>query len=466
LESIRVLLPQLTYVGDRFVRDVAVAFDASGAITYVGAVAAAPDGQRETLASCALVPGMVNAHSHAFQRAIRGYTQWKPSSAADADFWSWRDAMYRAVLRFTPEDLYDISAYCFLEMLLAGYTTVGEFHYVQRDERGEPYADPNELAHTVVRAAEDVGIRIVLLNVCYARGGVGESLHELQRRFATPDLDEFLRSTDALGARLAGRALASVGIAPHSIRAVPREWLRPIAEHARTRGYRIHMHVSEQPAEVQASIDVYGRPPGELVLEAGLPGPDFTAVHATQLTTGEVIAFGAAGATICVCPTTERDLGDGIPAAQELHQGGARFCIGSDSQTVLDPWEELRGLEYHTRLRTMRRVVLAEEASADRWEVAPVLLRAGTINGAGALGVETGVLQVGARADFVAIDLEHSALAGWTDATLPALLALSAPDSVVRDVWVNGNQVVDNREHEKLRAARARFAAVCGRLLA
>src|SRR5262249_4134926 len=162
-------------------------------------------------------------------------------------------------------------------------------------------------------AAEDVGIRIALLNVCYARGGVDMPLRDLQRRFATPDLGRFLRNTDALHAQFAEHPLVSVGIAPHSVRAVPKEWLQPIAQHARA--YPIHMHVSEQPAEVDACIDKYGRSPGELIAAAGLLGPDFTAIHATHLSAEEIVLFGGEGVTVCACPTTERDLGDGILAA-------------------------------------------------------------------------------------------------------------------------------------------------------
>jgi formimidoylglutamate deiminase len=466
LKAASVLLPELTYVGGRFVRDIAVAFDESGLISYVGGAHGAPAGAVEKLPGCALLPGMVNAHSHAFQRAIRGWTQWKPSAGADADFWSWRDAMYRAVLRFTPDELYEVSRFCFIEMLFAGYTTVGEFHYVQRDERGESYADPNELALAVVRAAEDAGIRIALLNVCYATGGVSEPLGELQRRFATPKLDDFIGNTDALRVRLQGNALASVGVAPHSIRAVPRDWLQPIARHARAQEYVLHMHVSEQPGEVAASVAAYGKRPGEVVAEEGLLGPDFTAVHATHLSTAEIGAFGRAGVTVCACPSTERDLGDGILSAPELLEAGARFCIGSDSQSVLDPWEELRALEYHTRLRTLRRVVLAEQTAPQRWEIAPVLLRAGTFGGAHALGLNAGALEHGKAADFIAVDLEHTALAGWTDPNLDVLLTLSAPAGVVRDVWVGGKRVVERREHTLLRNARSQFDAVCRRVLA
>jgi formimidoylglutamate deiminase len=224
--------------------------------------------------------------------------------------------------------------------------------------------------------------------------------------------------------------------------------------------------VSEQPGEVASVLASYGKRPGDLIAEEGLLGPDFTAVHATHLSAGEVAAFGSARVAVCACPSTERDLGDGILAAPELLEAGARFCIGSDSQSVLDPWEELRALEYHTRLRTLRRVVLAEATGPDRWEIAPVLLRAGTLGGAHALGVNTGSIESGRMADFVAVDLEHTTLAGWTEANLGALLTLSAPADVVNDVWVGGKRVVEKREHKDLRAARARFDTICRRLLA
>jgi formimidoylglutamate deiminase len=462
-------LPELVYVAGRFVRDTAVVADATGVITYVGPAEEAPVGGAvaiERMPGCALVPGLVNGHSHAFQRMIRGWTQWKPERGAEADFWSWRDAMYRAVLQLTAQELYDVSRFCFIEMLLAGYTTVGEFHYVHRDEQGDGYADPNELAFAVVRAAEDAGIRIALLNVCYATGGVGEPLRELQRRFASGKLEDFLKNTDALRLRIAGIPLASVGLAPHSIRAVPREWLQPMAQHARKQSYPLHMHVSEQPAEVNASLVAYGQRPGFILADEGVLGTDFTAVHGTHLSAGEIAAFGAAGVTVCACPTTERDLGDGILAAPELQEAGARFCIGSDSQSVVDPFAEMRALEYHTRLRTLRRVVLAEETETNRWDVAPVLLTAGTLGGAHALAVNAGAIEPGKLADFIVIDLEHTALAGWTDKNLSALLTLSAPTNVVRDVWVGGHRVVEQREHPLLRNARARFDAACGRALA
>lgn len=462
----RALVADLTYVEDRFQSDIAVVFDErDGRIERVQpAMQIAPAIEVERCSGCALVPGLVNAHSHAFQRAIRGRTQWRPLGE-HADFWSWREAMYRAVLRLSPDDMYELARFCFIEMLLAGYTTVGEFHYVQRDEQGAEYANPNELALQVIRAAQDVGIRIVLFNVCYATGGVGEALREEQRRFGTPDLERYLCHTEQLRSQVKEQRLVSVGMAPHSLRAVPPDWLSPIASHAREHDLALHMHVAEQPAEVDACVRTYGKRPGELLAEHGLLDARFTAVHATHLSAGEILAFGQAAITVCACPTTERDLGDGIPSARELVKAGVRLCIGSDSQTVIDPWEEMRSIEYHARLATLRRVVLADDVGRGRSEVAPLLFRAGGANGAGSLRVEAGVIAPGKQADFVLIDLHHPSLAGWTQATLAAHLALSAPAAVVRDVWVAGRARVQEGQHAALTAARPAFDGVCQRVL-
>jgi len=455
------------YLGGEFVEDRVLVFDEqTGRIAQVVTADALPRGiEVERRAGLALLPGMVNAHSHAFQRAIRGWTQWRPADER-ADFWSWREAMYRAVLRFTPDDLYAVSRFCFIEMLLAGYTTVGEFHYVQRDQQGRAYGDPNELALQVVRAATDAGLRICLLNVCYAQGGIGQALRAEQRRFATPELDAFLEATSALQNRLRDCAQASAGIAPHSVRAVEKDWLRPIADYARERNLPAHMHVGEQPAEVEACLGTYGRRPAELLDELGVLSGSFTAVHAVHLSDTEVRVLGSARAFVCACPTTERDLGDGIPRARDLVDAGARLCIGSDSQTVIDPWEEVRLIEYHARLAQLRRVVMSVPTGPDRNEVAPLLLRAGTTGGAQALGVGSGELAAGQPADFVLIDLEHPALAGWNKATLGPLLALSSPADAVREVWVGGCPRVRDGRHIALPDAQREFILVSQRVLA
>jgi formimidoylglutamate deiminase len=481
-----VLLPDLVYRDRRFEPGLAVEYDAAtGLVTAVReaeavvatphsrSVADAGGGAREVgsdavrLPGVALLPGFVNAHSHAFQRVIRGRTQWRPADDSISDFWSWRDTMYDAALRLTPDDVYHVSRFCFVEMLRAGITSVGEFHYLHNDHDGRRYDDGAELAHRVIAAARDAGIRIRLLYVCYATGGIGEPLRAEQRRFATPDMDAFVGAVSGLAARYADDPLVSVGIAPHSVRAVARDWLRPLHEHAALHDMPLHMHVAEQPAEVEACVAAFGLRPVELLHEEGLLDERFTAVHATHITSGEVALLGAAGSTVCACPTTERDLGDGILRAVDLVRAGASIALGSDSQTVLDMLEEMRLVEYHERLRRLERVVVTGAADGDahrRLEPAPLLLAMATAAGARSLRLPAGVIEQGHPADIVAIDLEHPVLAGWTPDTLAALLTLSAPADVVRDVWVGGRHLIDRRIHASQEDAMHAFRSVSSRL--
>jgi formimidoylglutamate deiminase len=448
-DASRVLLPDLLYQDGRFVSGWGVEVDeASGRIVRVAREAELPaDAVVERLPGRALLPGFVNAHSHAFQRLIRGRTQWRPANEPRADFWSWREAMYTAALALSPEEVYAVSRACFLEMLHAGYTTVGEFHYLQRDTDGKRYADPNELANQVIAAAESVGLRISLLNVCYATGGIDEPLLPEQRRFKTPDAELFLADTDALRKEWAGRPGVTVGVAPHSVRAVPRGWLAELHAWATYHDLPFHIHASEQPAEVEAAVAAWGLRPIELLAEEGVLDERLTAVHATHLTPAEVTLLGDAGAMVCACPTTERDLGDGFLLGSELLAAGARIALGSDSQTVIDPFEEMRLVEYHERLRRLRRVVLAVPGAADRLENAPPLLEMGTEAGARSLRLETGRIEAGLLADLIAVDLEHPTLAGFTPEYLAALLTLSAPPAVVSDVWVDGVRRVEEYRH-------------------
>ncbi len=461
------LIPDLLYQDGEFRRGLAVSFSPrTGRITAVQpaerareAAVAGADGPVVTLRDRALVPGFVNTHSHAFQRLLRGRGQWRSGDPARADVWSWREAMYQVVLGITPEQLFDVSRFCFIEMLAAGITSVGEFHYVHRDPAGAAYADPAELAHRVIAAAEDAGIRICLLNVAYACGGVGAPLRPEQRRFATPDLDDYLRETMDLAHAIQDRPLVSFGIAPHSLRAVPRAWLRPM--HALAFGYAapFHIHVAEQPAEVTACLEAFGRRPVEILADEGVIDEHLTAVHATHLTFREVALLGAPGPTVCACPTTERDLGDGFLPALELVAAGARLALGTDSQTVIDPLEDMRLLEYHERLRRLRRIVLAPEQPDERNRVAPQLIAAGTSAGAQALRLPAGRIEVDALADLTAIDLHHRALAGWSDETLDACLTLAAPAAVVSDVWVGGVQRITGGRHRLDEESTAAFHA-------
>jgi formimidoylglutamate deiminase len=461
---VRVIEADLTYVNGAFLPGIGVECDdATGRITRVLPITELSTGERVRLRERALMPGFVNVHSHTFQRVIRGRTQWRPLRNTASDFWSWRDEMYAAALVLSADDIYDVARLCFLEMLLAGITTVGEFHYLQRDEGGTAYADPLELHKRVLQAAADVGIRVVLLNTAYATGGVGAQLRWTQRRFNTPDLDKFLEHCEQLKSVVTGYRNASMGVAPHSVRAVPREWLKPISEWARIANVPLHMHVSEVIGEVEACAAAYGMRPVELLATEGVLDARMTAVHATHTSTHEVALLARGRAFVCACPGTERDLGDGFLPATSLHAAGVRVAIGSDSQTIIDPLEEIRLVEYHERLRKMERVVLGAEV-AERSSVAPTLLRMGTAHGAAALHVHTGAIEAGREADFVAIDLNDISLLGFTSDTLDAVLALSAQPTVVKDVYVAGRQVITDRTHKQTPEITERFKKVAARL--
>ncbi|HSJ33315.1 MAG TPA: formimidoylglutamate deiminase [Longimicrobiales bacterium] len=458
-----VLVPDLLYRDDLFYSGLALEYDdQTGRITRIAHRLELDARDAVPLPGRALMPGFVNAHSHAFQRLIRGRTQWRPADDTVANFWSWREAMYDAVLRLSPEDVYDASRYCFIEMLRAGITTVGEFHYVHNAPDGSSYGDRAELARRVISAAQDAGIRICLLNTCYAAGGIGEPLRPEQRRFDTGDVDTYLATTERLAADVVGQARVSVGVAPHSVRAVPREWIRLLHAWAATRDLPFHMHVSEQPAEVDACVAAHGLRPVEMLDEDGVLDDRFTGVHATHITDREVVMLAISGGTVCACPTTERDLGDGFLRGADLLRAGAGIALGSDSQTMLDMLEEARLVEYNERLRRLQRVMLTRGAD-DVLEVAPVLLRMATLAGARSLRVAAGTLEEGALADFIGIDLDHPALAGWTSQSLPAMLAFSAPPDAVSDVWVGGRNVVANRVHAKQEQAMREFNAVARR---
>jgi formimidoylglutamate deiminase len=456
-----ILVPDLVWREDAFRSDLAVDIDPwTGRIRAVlQAPAIAPGAAVQRLGGRALLPGFVNAHSHSFQRLLRGRAQWRPAEG-NADFWSWREAMYGIANALSPDDVYHVARFCFIEMLLAGWTSVGEFHYLHNDPEGRRYEAPFELATRVIAAAEDAGIRIRLLNVAYATGGIGQPLLPEQRRFATPRLESFLQGTMELVEANASRPLVSIGVAPHSIRAVPRGWLRPM--HALAFGYDLpfHIHANEQPAEIAACMSAYGKRPVEVMTEEGVVDGLFTAVHATHVTHNEISLLASNGPSVCACPTTERDLGDGFLPGDELRTAGARIAMGTDGQSMIDPFAEMRLLEYHERLRKLRRVVLARSDTHGRLANAPLLIEAGTVAGAASLRLDAGVIAPGAFADLVAIDLQHLALAGADAERLAAMVALCAPRDVVCDVWVGGVQRISDRRHVHQHAASAAFRRV------
>jgi len=301
------------------------------------------------------LPAFATAHSHAFQRGMRGRAQ-RPGPSGTDDFWSWRKEMYELAERLTPESIYEISRVAYEELRQAGVLYVGEFHYVHHQPDGTPYEDRTLLAESVIRAAKDAGLKIALLRVVYRRAGAGREPEGAQRRFADLSLDDALRDVEELSSRYANDEDVRIGIAPHSVRAVPPSWLRPIAELANERALPLHMHVAEQPAEIAACLDETSMRPVELLAKEGVLGPRFVAVHATHLEAHEARLLGEAKAFACLCPTTERDLGDGLPDLTALREAGVRICTGVDSHVLTDPFEDMRGIELGERLRTQKRV--------------------------------------------------------------------------------------------------------------
>lgn len=318
-----------------------------------------------------LLPAFATAHSHAFQRAMRGRAQ-RPGPAGRDDFWSWREAMYDLAGRLDPASIHAASLVAFRELRAAGVAAVGEFHYVHHQPDGTPYDDRTVLAKAVIRAARDAGLRVCLLRVVYQRAGAGRAPEGAQRRFADARLDDALADVEALRAAFRGDPDVRVGVAPHSVRAVPPAWLAEIARFAAARDLPVHMHVAEQPGEIAACVAETGRRPVELLADHGVLSPRFVAVHATHLAPHEPALLGEARAFACLCPTTERDLGDGLPDVGALRAAGVALCTGVDSHVMTDPFEDTRGIELGERLRTGARVTdRAPGSPAERlWEAA------------------------------------------------------------------------------------------------
>lgn len=393
-----------------------------------------------TLRGKALLPGFVNVHSHAFQRLIRGRTESRRTGGHD--FWSWRAAMYHAAASLLPEQMYHVARAAFLEMALAGTTTVGEFHYVHRTPQGKPYPDSNAMAHQIVSAAESVGIRICLLRAAYQRAGYGLPTDSGQSRFLETT-EEFLANVSDLH-RQYHSSQAWVGVAPHSVRAVPMDAIESLATWAREHGLPLHMHVSEQSAEIAACQSEYGATPVRLLAQRGLLSDRFTAVHAIHIDREEMDLLAKHCATICACPTTERNLGDGILPAREVMDRGIPVAFGSDSQAQIEPLEDARELEYHLRLQRQQRSVLD---GIDGQELSARLLRCATANGANALGCDTGDLQPGTLADFFTVDLNDVSIAGWAADDLLSTIVFGMRTAAVADVCVDGKLIVRDHRH-------------------
>ena len=376
------------------------------------------------------LPGFANTHSHAFHRALRGRTQRERGT-----FWTWREQMYAVAERLDPDSYQRLATAVFREMLAAGMTSVGEFHYLHHGPDGTPYDDPNAMSHALVAAARATGIRLTLLDTCYLSSGFGEQPQGVQRRFSDGDVDAWCRRVESLPA-----ADGVVhGAAIHSVRAVPAEAMPAVAEWAAARERPLHVHVSEQVAENDACVAAYARTPVELLADHDVLGPRTTAVHATHLDDDDVRLLAGTRTYAGFCPTTERDLGDGIGPGRRLHEAGVALTLGSDSHAVVDPFEEMRALELDERLASRER---------GHWTAAELLAAAGTV-GQRSLGWDdAGEIAVGQRADLVTLDTSSTRTAGTGADEHTAVFAATAAD--VTHVVVDGRVVVRDGDREQV----------------
>ncbi len=377
------------------------------------------------------LPGLANTHSHAFHRALRGRTQ-----ADRGTFWTWRDQMYGVAERLDPGSYLALARAAYAEMVLAGITCVGEFHYLHHGPGGVPYADPNEMAHALVQAASDAGLRLTLLDTCYLSGGFARPLEGVQLRFGDGTAEHWAERVEDLSRTYADSMHVRVGAAVHSVRGVPAEQVPTVAAWAAGRSAPLHAHLSEQVAENEACLAAYGRTPAQVLADAGALGPRSTVVHATHLTDTDVHLLGGSGTGACFCPTTERDLADGIGPARPLLDAGSPLSLGSDSHAVVDLFEEARAVELDERLASQRR----GHFRADE------LLLAATRAGHDALGwPEAGVIAVGGYADLVTVRLDSARTAGCGATLETAVFAATAAD--VSHVVAGGRVVVRDGAH-------------------
>ncbi|WP_433438803.1 formimidoylglutamate deiminase [Nonomuraea sp. CA-141351] len=396
----------------------------------IASVGQGPPGPAERLPGLT-VPGLANAHSHAFHRALRGTAQ-----EGKGDFWTWRDQMYEVAAALDPDSYLRLATAVYAEMALAGVTCVGEFHYLHHAPDGRPYDDPNAMGHALIQAARDAGLRIALLDTCYLSGGIGAPLSGAQLRFSDGSAEGWAARAEELGAAYEGQLDVEIGAAIHSVRAVQPEQMPMVVEFSHRFAAPLHMHVSEQPAENTACVEMYAATPVQVLHERGALGPRSTAVHATHLTDVDIELISQSGTYICMCPTTERDLADGIGPARAAADRGAQITLGSDSHAVIDLFEEARAVELDERLKSGKR---------GSWSAAE-LLAAATGAGHASLGFpDAGLLVPGAWADLVSVRLDSVRTAGARGLEAVVFAATAAD---VHSVVSGGRRIVKDGRHE------------------
>ncbi|SDD31727.1 formimidoylglutamate deiminase [Glycomyces harbinensis] len=409
----------------------AVAIDVAGG--RITAITAGAERRGEILRGITL-PGFANTHSHAFHRALRGRTH-----GGTGTFWTWREGMYRLAARLEPDSYYRLARGVYAEMALAGITCVGEFHYLHHAPGGRPYADPNAMGEALIQAAADAGIRITLLDTLYLAGGFDRGLEPGQRRFGDGSLEAWLGRVEKLKAP----PHTVIGGAVHSVRAVPEEAMAAFA--CSTEGRPVHVHLSEQRAENAACRAAHGCSPTELLERCGLLGPDLTAVHATHLAGHDIELLRGSRTTVSLCPTTERDLADGLGPAHALAEVGVRLSLGTDSNAIVDMFEEARAVEMHERL------VSEERGRFDVETLLDAMTRHDSLGWA-----DAGAIEVGARADFATASLTTARTAGIDPSGV--LYAATAAD--LTDVVVDGRRIVKAGRHTAIDAGAELGAAI------
>ncbi len=388
-----------------------------------------------------VLPGLASAHSHAFQRALRGHCQ--RQSGSQESFWSWRGTMYALAAKLDPESLYDLARFAYAELAMSGVTAIGEFHYVHHQSGGQPYDNRTELSEAMIRAAQDVGIRICLQRVLYQRAGVGQTLEAGQERFCDAQLDHALADVETLQDRYGNTPGVTIGLALHSVRALTLEWIREASDFAKRKQLPLHMHLSEQQRELRECEQEHGTTPVALMRDHGVLDERFVAVHATHLDEAEVAALGDARSFVCVCRTTERDLGDGHCDARALYRAGARLCTGIDSHAICDPFEEARAIELDQRTADQGRTRVAD---------ATELLKAASSEGYAAVG-----MQAHAADDEVRLDSHDPALVGASAAHLDDAVIYGASPRAVDSVSVGGVRIVENGQHRDYHGIREQY---------
>ena len=401
-------------------RGVRVQCGEDGAITEVAIEA---DRNGAAVLSGAVLPGFANTHSHAFHRALRGRTN------ARGSFWTWREEMYRIANRLDPDTYLDLATATYAEMVMAGYTTVGEFHYLHHRPDGTEYSDPNHMGEVLREAAKRAGIRLTILDTCYLTGGIGQPLRPEQVRFGDRDVDRWAERMSSLS----GDHNTKIGAAMHSVRAVPVEAMATVA--AASVGRPLHVHLSEQPQENGECLAIFGVTPSELLSNNGILGANTTAVHATHVEAEDIALLASSSTGVCLCPTTERDLGDGIDSGFELSQAGVRLSLGTDQHVAIDAFEEMRGVEMNQRLKQQARGLFPPDH----------LIRISSEQSHRALGwPDGGRIAVGAPCDLVAVDLNSVRTSGCE----PEQVVMAATAADIRTVIVGGREIVSDGKHQ------------------